>query len=84
MFVRRADDPEPIVACGRWGGRIVDEPRGSGGFGYDAHFVPTGLGRTVAELDLATKNRVSHRALAMARMAAELHERGFGAANAVR
>ncbi len=72
VLVRRVDDPEPIVASARWDGRIVDVPRGSGGFGYDAHFVPDGLDRTAAELDAATKNRISHRALALARLVDEL------------
>ena len=31
----RADDPEPLIAEGRWDGEILDAPRGSGGFGYD-------------------------------------------------
>jgi XTP/dITP diphosphohydrolase len=42
-------------------GRIVDEPRGSGGFGYDPAFVPSGGDRTMAELTDRAKDRVSHR-----------------------
>src|SRR5687768_3597758 len=38
VLVRHADDPQPIIAEGSWHGRIVDDPRGSGGFGYDPHF----------------------------------------------
>ncbi len=72
VLVRRADDPEPVVACGRWQGRIVDEPRGDGGFGYDPYFVPSGHECTVAELDPAVKNRISHRALALTKLLDEL------------
>ncbi|MHB1419555.1 MAG: XTP/dITP diphosphatase [Bacillota bacterium] len=47
---------------GRCEGLIVDEARGSGGFGYDPIFFLPGLGRTMAELTLGEKNRISHRA----------------------
>lgn len=68
VAVRHAQDPEPLVAVGRWPGEILDAPRGTQGFGYDPlMFVPE-LGRTVAELDAATKNRHSHRARAAAQM----------------
>jgi XTP/dITP diphosphohydrolase len=76
VLVRSVDDPEPVVAIGRWAGCIVDAPRGSNGFGYDPHFLIPSLGATVAELDLATKNRVSHRAIALRRLAEALAERG--------
>ena len=68
VALRRADDPQPLVAVGRWPGRILRSPRGDGGFGYDPlMFIPE-LDRSVAELDAATKNAHSHRALAMAQM----------------
>src|SRR5690349_5199348 len=38
-LLRHADDPEPIIAEGTWHGTIIDTPRGSGGFGYDPHFL---------------------------------------------
>jgi XTP/dITP diphosphohydrolase len=76
VFVRRVDDPEPVVAIGRWAGLIVDRPRGANGFGYDPYFLVTGLGLTAAELDSATKNRISHRAQAMRRLIDELAARG--------
>jgi XTP/dITP diphosphohydrolase len=63
--VRRADDPEPIIAEGRWDGRIVDAPRGNGGFGYDPHFEDVETGLTGAELPLSRKNALSHRGQAM-------------------
>ena len=55
----------PVVAEGHWDGRIVDEPRGAGGFGYDPHFLLPALGRTAAELEPAHKNRISHRGIAL-------------------
>jgi XTP/dITP diphosphohydrolase len=74
VALRGADDPEPLVAFGRWPGEIVDAPRGSGGFGYDPLvFVPS-LGRTVAELPPAVKNRHSHRALAARSLLALMRE----------
>jgi XTP/dITP diphosphohydrolase len=45
-------------------GEIVPEPRGEGGFGYDPLFLVEDTGQTMAELDLETKNRISHRARA--------------------
>lgn len=63
------DDPDPLVAEGRWPGTILHEPRGDRGFGYDPVFRPDdGDGRSAAELDPATKNRSSHRGQAMARL----------------
>ncbi len=64
-FVRRHDDPQPIVAHGTWEGRIALEARGSGGFGYDPIFLPADAHGTAAELDPAVKNEVSHRAQAL-------------------
>jgi len=74
VLVRHAVDPEPIVAEGRWAGEIARAPRGSGGFGYDPLFLVPGRGRTAAELDAAEKNRVSHRARALARLRERLAE----------
>jgi XTP/dITP diphosphohydrolase len=49
------------AAEGVWHGRILEAPRGSGGFGYDPVFVPDGWHTTSAEVDQATKDAVSHR-----------------------
>ena len=74
VAIRHADDPEPLVAVGRWPGELLAEARGTQGFGYDPlMFIPE-LGRTVAELDVATKNQHSHRARAAARMVALMQE----------
>jgi XTP/dITP diphosphohydrolase len=68
VALRQADDPEPLVAMGRWPGELLEAPRGQGGFGYDPLLLIPTLGRSVAELDAATKNLHSHRALAAAQM----------------
>ena len=73
-LVRRANDPEPIIAEGAWHGTIVDAPRGSGGFGYDPHFQDAATGMTGAELPLARKNELSHRGKAMRALIARLRE----------
>lgn len=53
-----------LVRTGEVGGRIIDEPRGPHGFGYDAYFLADELGRTFGEADREAKARVSHRARA--------------------
>jgi XTP/dITP diphosphohydrolase len=75
--VRRADDPEPLIAEGRWHGEIVEAPRGTNGFGYDPYFFLPAFGRTAAELAPDEKNAVSHRGKAFAALIAQLRaERG--------
>jgi XTP/dITP diphosphohydrolase len=65
VFVRHANDPQPVIAEGRWNGEIVAASRGQGGFGYDPHFWVPSLGKTAAELEVAEKNRLSHRGQAL-------------------
>ena len=74
VLVRDALDPTPVIAEGAWHGEIVLEPRGSGGFGYDPYFLLPERGLTAAELPLEEKNRLSHRAQALAALAARLRE----------
>ncbi|MEO5846119.1 MAG: non-canonical purine NTP pyrophosphatase [Caldimonas sp.] len=74
VAVRRADDPEPVIALGRWSGELLEAARGNGGFGYDPLLYLPSFGRTVAELDAGTKNRLSHRAQAAQRMLGLLRE----------
>ncbi|MDL5032359.1 non-canonical purine NTP pyrophosphatase [Pelomonas sp. APW6] len=74
VAVRRADDPEPLVAMGRWEGEIRREAAGEGGFGYDPLMFIPALGRSVAQLDAADKNRLSHRALASASLLQQFRE----------
>ena len=54
-----------LTFTGRIGGRILDEGRGKGGFGYDPLFLVDGFGRTMAELSIEEKNRISHRGQAL-------------------
>jgi len=74
VALRHAADPQPLVAVGRWPGRILESPRGKGGFGYDPLMWIPELQATVAELDAETKNRHSHRARAMVQLRVLLQE----------
>jgi len=74
VFLRHAEDPEPVIAEGIWAGEIVAEPRGANGFGYDPHFFLRDFGKTAAELDPEQKNLVSHRGKALRRLLAKLRE----------
>ncbi|MDP1605116.1 MAG: RdgB/HAM1 family non-canonical purine NTP pyrophosphatase [Rhodocyclaceae bacterium] len=66
VFVRSADDPQPIVVEGEWHGEIIDTPKGAGGFGYDPYFLVPDLNQTAAEISAADKNQRSHRGKALA------------------
>ncbi|MET0186220.1 MAG: RdgB/HAM1 family non-canonical purine NTP pyrophosphatase [Achromobacter sp.] len=68
VLVRGENDPQPLIGEGVWHGEIIDTPRGTNGFGYDAHFYLPDRGHTAAELEPAEKNRVSHRARALAHL----------------
>lgn len=74
VWVRHAEDPEPLIAEGRWAGEIIDTPRGAGGFGYDPHFLVPSLGRTAAELEPGEKHALSHRGIALRRLIARIRE----------
>jgi len=65
VYVRHPDDPEPVIAEGRWFGEIIDVPRGENGFGYDPYFLVPEFDKTGAELDEDTKNTISHRGHAL-------------------
>lgn len=64
-YVRSAEDPQPILAEGRWDGEILAAPRGAAGFGYDPLFHVPALSQTAAEMVIEVKGRYSHRALAL-------------------
>ena len=66
VLLRSADDPQPLIAEGAWHGRILTTPRGAQGFGYDPVFFDPAHGMSAAELDPELKNRISHRARAIA------------------
>ncbi len=65
VYVRSADDPQPVIADGRWFGKIIDQPKGTNGFGYDPYFWIPEFGKTAAELLPEEKNSHSHRGLAL-------------------
>lgn len=74
VALRHAQDPEPLIAFGRWEGRLLEQPAGEGGFGYDPLLFIPALGQAVAQLDAAVKNAHSHRALAARQMATLMRE----------
>jgi len=65
VLLRHANDPQPLICEGSWEGVILDELRGSNGFGYNPVFLDPTHGLTAAEMDPAQKNAISHRALAL-------------------
>jgi XTP/dITP diphosphohydrolase len=71
-IVAAAPDGATAVFEGACRGRILEAPAGGGGFGYDPVFVPDGWEKTFAELPSEVKNRISHRARALAALVAWL------------
>jgi XTP/dITP diphosphohydrolase len=74
VLLREADDPRPLIAEGRWRGRILHAPRGGRGFGYDPVFFDPDNACSAAELDPAIKNAISHRGRALALLKQRLVE----------
>ena len=74
VALRSADDPEPLIAVGRWHGAILHAPQGSGGFGYDPLMFIAQLACSVAELPADLKAQHSHRAVAARRMTELMRE----------
>lgn len=74
VLLHHADDPQPLIAQGEWHGEIIDTPRGSSDFGYDPHFYLPDLKMTAAEMVPETKNRISHRGQALAKLIAALRQ----------
>ncbi|HMM76502.1 MAG TPA: RdgB/HAM1 family non-canonical purine NTP pyrophosphatase [Gammaproteobacteria bacterium] len=74
VYLAHAEDPCPLIAQGRWEGRIARAPRGTRGFGYDPVFIAAGGHYTAAELDPALKSEVSHRGQALRALVAQLRE----------
>ena len=71
-LVKHPNDPMPIIAEGRWHGRIAETPAGNGGFGYDPLFIPEGFDITAAEMTREEKQSLSHRAIALNALAPQL------------
>lgn len=74
VYMRHAKDPSPIICEGSWEGKVVLEPRGQGGFGYDPYFYVPTHGCTGAELSAEVKNSISHRGQALKKLLDKLHE----------
>jgi len=72
VYLDSADDPEPLIAVGKWHGQIIESPKGESGFGYDPLFLIPELGKTAAELSSEEKNKISHRALALEQLMSSL------------
>ena len=68
VLLRTPDDPAPLIAEGRWHGRILEAPRGNNGFGYDPIFFDPEHNASAAELDPVVKTRISHRGHALTRL----------------
>lgn len=79
VCLRAGDDPAPVLAHGRWHGRIVPAARGDRGFGYDPLFEDPELGRTAAELAAGEKDARSHRGRAMKELERRIREERIGA-----
>ncbi len=65
VFVRHVDDPQPVIADGRWNGVIIDTPCGEDGLGYDPYFLLPEQNKTAAEFSAVEKNALSHRGQAL-------------------
>ncbi len=78
VAVRSADDPEPLIACGRVVGEITREPLGSNGFGFDPVMFLPAFGKTFAQLPVDVKNANSHRGQAVRQMMVLIRERWLG------
>lgn len=68
VMLKSADDPLPLICQGLWQGEILLKPEGSAGFGYDPVFYVPSHGCSAASLDFKEKNRISHRAQALAQL----------------
>jgi len=78
VYVRTADDAEPLICEATWEGQIARAPRGNGGFGYDPIFWLPERRLTAAEFSADDKNRISHRAQALQQLLALLRVQSQG------
>ena len=74
VLVRHAEDPAPLISTGKWAGRIMEQPRGEGGFGYDPIFWVPGNECSSAELTPRVKNSLSHRGQALTALIAQMKD----------
>lgn len=78
-LMRYPEDPAPLLATGRWHGRILQAPVGTAGFGYDPLFWVPDMACSAAQLPAATKNRLSHRGKALSGLLAQVESELFPA-----
>jgi XTP/dITP diphosphohydrolase len=74
VYMRHSEDPVPLICQGTWEGRILFEPRGEGGFGYDPVFLVPTHNCSSAELEPQVKNALSHRGQALRQLLAALKQ----------
>jgi XTP/dITP diphosphohydrolase len=74
VYMRHSEDPTPLICQGTWEGRILFEPRGKGGFGYDPVFLVPTHNCSSAELEPEVKNALSHRGQALRQLLAALKQ----------
>ena len=74
VYLRHPLDPTPLICQGTWEGRILEQPQGSNGFGYDPLFLDPTTGLSSAELSKEEKNMRSHRAKALQCLLAQLSQ----------
>jgi XTP/dITP diphosphohydrolase len=70
VYMSHVEDPTPLICQGTWEGRILFEPQGEGGFGYDPIFYVPGENCASAELAPEVKNSLSHRGQALTKLLA--------------
>ncbi|WEJ62961.1 RdgB/HAM1 family non-canonical purine NTP pyrophosphatase [Thiomicrorhabdus lithotrophica] len=75
VYVDHADDPMPIIGFGHWYGEILKEPRTDHGIGYDPIFWVPKLVKTLSEVPLEVKNKISHRAKAIHQVLEQLEHK---------
>ncbi len=78
VFMRHAEDPTPIICQGTWEGRILRQPQGENGFGYDPLFLVPEKNCSSAELPAEIKNAMSHRGKALQALLQKIPVRGVG------
>jgi len=76
VYLRHAEDPDPIITTGKWHGTILNYVIGESGFGYDPVFYVPSHECSAAQLPLAVKNEISHRGLALKAFISAYRESG--------
>ena len=78
VYMRHPEDPTPIICHGVWEGRLLTEPVGENGFGYDPIFYVRSEGCSSAQLSPQRKNHLSHRGQALRQLVKRLADKGCG------